>query len=357
MILRDQFDVSTADGGARAIEFMKEKDFDVVVLDIRMPDISGIEVLERIKEINPSSEVAMVTAYAALDTAKHAMRYGAYDYIEKPFKNPDELREVVRRGVERKMRTSKMMQLMKDFDEVRKQLIQLEKLSSIGRMTSEVVHELAGPITGVLGYSELLMMQECDDIIKSSLRKINTEAERCQEIIHNFLAFARKSDPSKNLVSINDVAQKTIDIKAHQLKLDDVEVAMDLDPDLPDTMANFNQIQQVIINMVNNAHQAMKTVEGKRQLTITTQYISDPTEIIRVSIADTGPGIPPDMIEKIFEPFFTTKSSGEGTGLGLSISREIAHEHRGEIYVESKEGEGATFILEIPVENLDLTMG
>jgi signal transduction histidine kinase len=345
-ILMSQFDVSTADRGIKAVELLKDRDFDVVVLDIRMPDMSGIETLEKIKEVRPYSGVLMVTAYASLETAKHAMRLGAYDYIEKPFKNSNELREAVLKGVEQKRAKSRTEQLAEDFDKIRKQLFQLEKLSSIGQITSEVFHELATPITGVIGYSGFLLEHECDDIIKNSLRKINTEAERCQNIIRNLLTFARKSEDDRTSININDVIRKSIDIKSYQLKMDNIQVTMNLDSNLPNIMGNFNLIQQVIMNIINNAHHAMKTCEGDRQLTVTSRCDD---QNIYVSIDDTGPGIPEDKLEEIFTPFFTTKGPEEGTGLGLSISRDIIQDHDGEIYADSQEGKGTTFYIKIPI--------
>jgi len=159
-ILNGRFSVSTVDSGTKAIEIVKERNFDVVVLDIVLQDITGIQALERIKQIEPSPEVMMVTANAAVNTAKDAMRLGAYDYIEKPFKI-NEFREAVSRGIERRLKASKTEQL----------LMHLEKLSSIGQMSSEILHELATPITGVIGYSEFLLAQQSDGIIKDSLGK------------------------------------------------------------------------------------------------------------------------------------------------------------------------------------------
>lgn len=338
MILKGNFDVSTAESGTKAIELVKEKQYDVVVLDIRMPDISGIEVLEKIKQMDPSPEVMMVTAYAALDTAKNAMRLGAYDYIEKPFKNFDEFREIVSRGVERKLKASKTHQLV----------AQLEKLSTIGQMASEIMHELAAPITGVIGYSEFLLSQECDDIIKESLRKINAEAERCQKIIRNILSFARKPDDGKNYANINDIIARTIDLKIHHLRLDSIKVNLDLDQNLPRTMVNYNEIQQVLVNIINNAHYAMKSQETEKILSIRTWFDS---ENIYISLANTGPLIPKDKLELIFEPYYTTKKTGNGTGLGLSISRRIINEHNGKIYAQSEQGEGVKFIIELPIFN------
>jgi len=346
MILNNRFDVSTADSGNKAIQLVKQKDFDVVVLDIRMPDMSGIEVLQHIKELDPSPEVMMVTAHAALDTVKDAMRLGAYDYIEKPFKSFDDFRDVVSRGIERKIKSAKMMQITKDFEEVRKHLIQLEKMSSLGQMASEVIHELATPITGVLGYSEFLLEQECDEIIKNSLRKIKSEAERSQTIIRNILTFARKPENIKAFININDVVSRTIDIKMHHFRTDNIQCTISLDPDLPNTLADFNQIQQVVINIANNAQDAMKSHEGRRQLSITTTHDS---KFIYLAISNSGPCIPKEYQDIIFEPFFTTKRVEQGTGLGLSISRDILQKHNGDIRLTSKEGEGVTFTLEIPI--------
>ncbi|HGE73265.1 TPA: response regulator [Candidatus Poribacteria bacterium] len=345
MILNGRFDVQTADSGYSALEIAKKKDFDVVVLDIRMPDLSGIEVLRNLKEMEHSPEVVLVTAYASLETAKDAIKLGAYDYIEKPF-SMDNFREVVSKGVERKQKSAQATQLANDFEVVRKQLIQLEKLSSLGRMTSEVIHELATPITGLLGFSEFLLDQECDEIIKNSLRKIRSEAERCQTIIRNILTFARKTEGEKKSVNINEVIAKTIDIKSHQFRLDNIRCNLELDPNLPDTLADFGQIQQVIVNILNNAQDALRKQNPPKIISITTSY---DTEHIYIMIANNGPHIPEDILELIFEPFFTTKGSEQGTGLGLSISRDIIRRHNGDIQVYSKSGEGVAFTIYLPL--------
>ena len=349
MILNGRFDVLTADSGYGALELVKQKEFDVVVLDIRMPDLSGIDVLRHIKEVEQAPEVIMVTAYASLETAKDAIKLGAYDYIEKPFTMED-FCEVVHKGVERKHKSNKAVQLISDFEDARRQLMQLEKLSSLGRMTSEVIHELATPITGLLGYSELLLGQECDDIIKNSLKKIKSEAERCQNIIRNILAYARKPDNAKNYANINEVIARTIDIKSHPFKISSVRCELELDPEIPNTMADFGQIQQVMINIINNAQDAMMAQESLRLMTISTTYDS---EYIYIVIANNGPHIPEDQFELIFQPFFTTKKADQGTGLGLSISRDIIHRHNGDIQLYSKAGEGVIFTIHLPIVDHD----
>lgn len=349
MILNGRFDVLTADSGNSALELVKQKEFDVVVLDIRMPDLSGIEVLRHIKEAEPAPEVVLVTAYPSLETAKDAVKLGAYDYIEKPFTMED-FREVVRKGVERKLKSDKAIQLANNFEDVRRQLIQLEKLSSLGRMTSELIHELATPITGLLGYSELLLDQECDDIIRNSLKKIRSEAERCQNIIRNILAFARKPDNVESYININEVIARTIDIKSHQFEIGNIKCELELDPKIPNTIADFGQIQQVLVNIINNAQDAMMAQESLRQITVSTTYDS---EYIYIVIANNGPDIPEEQSELIFQPFFTTKKAEQGTGLGLSISRDIIRRHNGDIQLYSKPGEWVIFTIYLPIIDQD----
>jgi len=346
IILGGRFDVATTDRGYKAIELVKEKEFDVVVLDIRMPDITGIEVLKKIKESEPSPEVMMVTAFAALETAKDAMKLGAYDYIEKPFKSFDELRNAVSKGVDRKLKIAKSIQLAKDFDEVRKQLLQLEKLSSLGQIASEVIHELATPITGVLGYSEFLLDQECNGIIKNSLQKIKSEAERCQNLIRNVLTFARKPENVKKPVNANEIIRKTIDIKAYQISLDNIKIVLNLDSELPIIFADFGLIQQVILNIINNAQDVLKKHDKERLILISTR--SD-TENVYITIENSGPSIPTEHLDMIFEPYFTTKSAENGTGLGLSISRDIINSHHGEISVKNNSTIGVTFTIRLPI--------
>jgi signal transduction histidine kinase len=349
MILNGRFDVLTTDSGHGALELVKQKEFDVVVLDIRMPDLSGMEVLRHIKENESAPEVILVTAYPSLETAKDAVKLGAYDYIEKPFTIED-FREIVHKGVERKHKSNEAIQLISDFEGARRQLMQLEKLSSLGRMTSEVIHELATPITGLLGYSELLLDQECDDIIKNSLKKIRSEAERCQNIIRNILAYARKPDNARNYVNMNEVISRTIDIKSHQFKLGNIKCELELEPKIPNTMADFGQIQQVLVNIINNAQDAMMAQESLRQITISTTYDS---EYIYIMIANNGPHIPEDQSELIFQSFFTTKKADHGTGLGLSISRDIIRRHNGDIQLYSKAGEGVIFTISLPIIDQD----
>ena len=226
------------------------------------------------------------------------------------------------------------------------QLIQTEKLSAIGQLISGVAHELNNPLTGVIGYAQLMAGQECDEKVKRGLETVYAEARRCQRIVQNLLTFARKHKPEKTSIDINDILERTIELRSYQLRTDDVQVEVSLSKDVPSTMGDFHQLQQVFMNIVNNAHQALVSAGkgGRLSIRSTTR-----PGWIRIEMADDGPGIAPENLNKVFDPFFTTKPVGQGTGLGLSICFGIVEEHDGRIFVTSPPGEGTTFTIDLPV--------
>lgn len=230
---------------------------------------------------------------------------------------------------------------------LREQLVQSEKMAAVGQLVSGVAHELNNPLAGVMGYSQLLLMNNgLDSKTQSYLNKISKESDRAKNIVNNLLTFARKHKPEKKYLDINTILDQTIELRAYDLKVSNIQVLKDFESDLPKTMADFNQLQQVFLNIMNNAHQAIQESKGKGEIRIRTEKAG---EMIRIILEDTGPGIPEENLNKIFEPFFTTKDVGRGTGLGLSISYGIIQQHGGKIYARSILGQGATFVIELPV--------
>jgi PAS domain S-box-containing protein len=226
-------------------------------------------------------------------------------------------------------------------------LMQAEKLSSIGEVISGVAHELNNPLSGVLGFSQLLMARHGDGPHVREIQKINESAERCQKIVKNLLSFARAHKPERKYLGLNGIVEKTLDLKRYQLHVNDIEVERDLEPELPRTMVDFHQIQQVLLNLINNAQYAMAAVRERRGRLIVRTTHSDHT--IRVEVTDNGEGMDPETLPRIFDPFFTTKEQGQGTGLGLSVSYGIVRQHGGQIYARSAKGQGTTFLVELPV--------
>ena len=227
------------------------------------------------------------------------------------------------------------------------QLLQAEKLSTIGEVISGVAHELNNPLSGVLGFSQLLMARHGGSPLARELEKINDAAQRCQKIVKNLLSFSRVHKPERKRLGVNGILEKTLDMKEYQLRVNNIEVVRELDPDLPLTMLDFHQMQQVFLNLINNAQHAMESVRGRPgNLRVQTSQVDGR---IRVEITDNGEGMDPERLERIFDPFFTTKEKSEGTGLGLSVSYGIVNEHGGKIYASSRKGIGTTFLLELPI--------
>jgi two-component system NtrC family sensor kinase len=210
-----------------------------------------------------------------------------------------------------------------------------------------VAHELNNPITAIKGYAQLLTKKkELDEPLRKDLETIYRESQRAARITQNLLSFARKHEPEKRLVSINEVIEKTLELRAHPMKVNKIELVVELASDLPKTSADFHQMQQVFVNIINNAEQAMLEAHGKGRLVVKTQKVRN---LIQITFADDGPGISEENIKRIFDPFFTTKEVGKGTGLGLSICYGLVEAHGGRIYVRSKPQQGATFVVEIPI--------
>jgi PAS domain S-box-containing protein len=232
--------------------------------------------------------------------------------------------------------------------ESQEQLIQAEKLTSLGQLAASVAHEVNNPLSGILGYTQLLMKKITSDNIPKEtaldyLSKMEFELIRSTKLIRNLLDFARQSPPAFRQVSINDVINRAFDLAAHSAELQHIHVIKKLDPSLPDIMADSNQLQQVCTNLILNAIQAMP---AGGQLTLLSLVDNDQ---IRIEVQDTGCGISPENMRKIFTPFFTTKREVKGVGLGLAVAYGIIQRHKGKIAVQSKEDEGTTFAIYLPL--------
>lgn len=226
------------------------------------------------------------------------------------------------------------------------QLLQAEKLSAIGQLVAGVAHELNNPMTSIKGFTELLLRRkDLDDDARTDLNYIHNQAERAARIVTNLLTFAREHQPQRVSVDINKVIDDTLSLHSYHLRVDNVKVNRQLEPTLPSTVADPYQLQQVFLNLIGNAHQAMAE-KGGGTLSVKSERVDGE---IKVTISDTGSGIPQHLLGRIFDPFFTTKPVGKGTGLGLSICYNILQDHGGNIWVSSVPNEGTTFNLMLPI--------
>ncbi len=229
--------------------------------------------------------------------------------------------------------------------ELQRQLIQSEKLSTMGQLVSGVAHELNNPLTGIIGFSELLML-EADKSIYKDLKRIQEEAARARRIVQNLLSFARMHKPEKTKIDINGIIKNVLELKSYEMRVDNIEIKCNLDQNLPVTMGDPHQLQQVFLNIINNAHQAI--ISAARSGVMNIRTCKKETSII-IEFSDTGPGISKENLTRIFDPFFTTKEVGKGTGLGLSLSYGIIKDHGGTIQAFSEEGRGAIFAIALPI--------
>ncbi|MBI4552863.1 MAG: GAF domain-containing protein [Candidatus Latescibacteria bacterium] len=241
---------------------------------------------------------------------------------------------------------------------LQEQLIHNEKISTIGQLVAGVAHELNNPLTSIIGYADLSLQRSQDDQTRSYLNRISKESHRMVQIVKSLLAFARKEQPQRTLVDLNTLIRDVLRLRAYNFRVSNIRLIERYEPDLPLTLGNANQLQQVILNIITNAEYAIRKVYSRGWIEITTgcDTIQD-DQVIRVRIRDSGTGIPEEHLPKIFDPFFTTKQAGEGTGLGLSISSGIVREHGGRLLAESPPDEGACFTIELPVCTAETSTG
>lgn len=232
---------------------------------------------------------------------------------------------------------------------LQQQLVQSEKLAALGQLVSGVAHELNNPLTSVIGYTQLALAgSTLDHQIRERLDIVSREAERTRRIVQNLLSFSRQHKPSRTSVCLNDLLERTLELRTYGMRVNNIKVNRELGA-IPMVMADGHQLQQVFLNIVVNAEQAISSCERSGTLTVKSRVKQvDGSDWIEIQIADDGPGIQTENISKIFDPFFTTKPVGKGTGLGLSISYGIMKEHGGAIRAENTDCGGATFIIELP---------
>ncbi|MBN2413701.1 4Fe-4S binding protein [candidate division KSB1 bacterium] len=240
------------------------------------------------------------------------------------------------------------IELKESLDTLKKtqqQLIQSERLASIGELAAGVAHELNNPLGGVLIFSSLLLERKnISDPEYRDLKKIIEETERCRKIVHGLLDFSRQSRLQAAIADLNKILISTLTLIENQVLFQNIKIVRELNPDIHKVFVDVGQIQQIVLNIIFNAAEAM---DGKGTLIVKTGFSPD-KKFVLASFKDTGTGISAELLNKIFDPFFTTKPPGKGTGLGLSISYGIIKKHKGDIIVDSKPGKGTTFTIKLP---------
>jgi two-component system NtrC family sensor kinase len=244
------------------------------------------------------------------------------------------------------------VQMERDITEelrLRSQLIHSERLSAVGQLVSGVAHELNNPLQSILGFTELLIDAEERPELRRDLEQVRSEAIRAGKIVRNLLAFVRRSSSERTIASVNDIVKTTISLRAYEFGSANIRLFESYGEGLPCVVVNPEEIQQVILNLILNAEQAMRASHRGGTLTVTTKCVN---AMVTIEIQDDGPGVPAALAGRVFEPFFSTKEVGEGTGLGLSIAMGIAEAHGGTLTLVPTE-KGACFRLALPAVDTD----
>lgn len=380
MVFRNDYQVHTVDSGERAVEFVRANPVHVAILDIRMAGISGIEVLRQLKGVSPQTEVIMLTAYETLETARQAIRYGACDYLSKPFDLPT-IRDAVARAMRLRGISDNVASTFDRFRQLTDELQDSNLREEMSRTASEiyagVLHDINNPLTVISGIVEMLEMQMARsaslsgpalDDARSKIGIIAKQIGTCSAIISRYLKLVRGGQAETQAVSVNLVLSDLISLlKSHPAAKASKLVIRSLEQDL---MAGINctEIIQILLNLTVNAFQSTQqaqTVEvSARALTqpldlasldrssgaivINEASFQNRDLLVAIAVSDQGKGIDEGVLARVFEPYFTTKGAQGGTGLGLSIVARLMKNARGLVHVKTKAGSGTTITLYLP---------
>jgi two-component system NtrC family sensor kinase len=292
-----------------------------------------------------NSRTAMIHIMGDLRTTEEALRH-AHDELEQRVR--ERTAELTHTNARLRLEIAERQQAEAQLRQQQERLFQHEKLAAMGSLLASVAHELHNPLSIVMMQAELLREEIQQGPLAEQAQAITQSAERCARIVRNFLTLARQHPPERQWVDLNHVVEEAVELLAYALQVDTIEVALQLAPALPLCAADPHQLHQVVVNLVTNAHQALREVPLPRRLTFTTSTDPARTRVV-LEVADTGPGIPPEIQGRIFEPFFTTKPPGVGTGLGLPLCRGIIEGHGGSLRVQSPHGQGTVLRVELPV--------
>ena len=384
VIFKDEYDMLMAEDGPTAIDLAQKHPIDVAVLDIRMAGMSGIEVLERLKYVNPDIEVIMMTAFETTDTIRQALRLRACDYINKPF-DLATIRSAVsqamqRRTIESEIHSSaeKVQELL---SELQNQKVEEQIAKTRGDIYASIIHDINGPLTVISGFVQVLNQRlnrnsrlEMEDLefIKDRLRIIARQVGNCVEISRRYLGFLRRQSEEAPRVSVNQLFKDLEQlIRVHPGRSDNEFGVQPMAEDLGVKM-NGTDVIQILLNLTVNAFQSAPLShrvevggeilrepldltafkDGPNDRLLNVESMDNTAPLVKLWVRDTGPGIPAEVLPKIFQPYFTTKGPRQGTGLGLNIVQRLIKEGKGALHVHTRPGEGTTFTIYLLGANL-----
>ncbi len=380
VIFKDKYDLLLAEDGPTAIGLAQTHLIDVAVLDIRMAGMSGIEVLERLRFVQPDLEAIMITAFETTDTMRQALRLRAADYINKPF-DIATIRNAVSGAMQRRMLEGEIHSSAEKvhalLGELQNQKVEEQIARTRGDIYASIIHDINGPLTVVSGFIQLLNKKlnrasslEVEDLefIRERLNIIERQVSNCIEISRRYLGFLRQRPEETQATGVRQLIHDLEQLVRVHPAIQDNEFKAT--PPATDICVKLNgtDVIQILLNLAVNAFQclpqphrvivgveilrdplALATFkEGPNDRYLNLEGIRNTSPLVKFWVADTGPGIPPEVLPKIFQPYFTTKGPRQGTGLGLNIVHRLVKEGNGALHVHTRAGEGSTFTVYLP---------
>ncbi len=380
VIFKDKYDLMMAEDGPSAIELAQKNDFDVAILDIRMAGMSGIEVLERLRFVQPDIEAIMMTAFETTDTMRQALRLRACDYINKPF-DIATIRSAVDAAMQRRLLES---EIHSSAEKVRELITELQNRTVEQQITkthndiyASILHDINGPLTVIYGFIQLLIKRlnseadmEVEDLqfVLERLRLMERQAANCIEIQRRYLGFLRRREGDTSAVGVNQLLRDLEQlVRVHPSLQENEFVLHPLAGDIG-VKINGTDIIQILLNLAVNAFQCSPTPhrvelggevlgvpldltqfkDGPNDRLMNVEGLDNTAPLVKLWVRDNGPGIPFEVLPKIFQPYFTTKGPRQGTGLGLNIVQRLVKEGNGALHCHTEAGKGTTFTAYLP---------
>ncbi|KJS30162.1 MAG: histidine kinase [Desulfatitalea sp. BRH_c12] len=338
-----------AGSGEKCLSLLADQPMDVVVLDVKMPGMNGIDVLHHIKRMGISTEVILLTGHAATQDGVEGIKTGAFDYLSKPVQFEHLLGKIMQ-AYDKILGAREKHQAAEYKARLAQQMIATERLAALGTLAAGVAHEINNPlaiINEAAGFMRLVLNKQTADMprkeaFEKALEKIENSVKRARAITHQLLGSVRKNDSVLAEVDITELVGETMQLMLNETREKNISLSLDAAADLSAIWVEPNQVRQILINLLSNAIQATPA-QGRVWI-----KVANSAGGVSIDVCDDGTGIPRENLEKIFEPFFSTKSPGKGTGLGLYVTRQIVEKLGGTIEVRSQLGKGSQFTVHIP---------
>jgi signal transduction histidine kinase len=347
MIFKNKYNVIPVESGERGIEVIKKIKVDVIILDLKMGGKNGIETLEEIRKYDEKVPVIILTGYGDMESARKAMHFGVIEFMAKPFDIP-ELESIVNRAIE-KIRIERESERLKDElsslnSKLLKKFEEIEKLATIGQMSTEVIHEINNLLTVIHGYIQLLLQEvSSKELTMKYITTIESEIKRCKNIAKNIMELAKEEYEIED-VNVNETIEKLINFLRESKLCKNVNFNVELEKSPMIIKANKNHFHQAILNLLLNSAQS---IEKEGFIDIKTKKFGD---LMILEIKDNGKGIPKETIEKVLDPFYISKE--KTNGIGLSFTAKIIKKYGGNFEIKSEIGKGTEFKIIFPLSQI-----